>query len=184
MCYNTVQNKRDNNGCLSNRYIGRRMIMINELTGWSDMRSLKLSRLLVYLLMVMLFLMLGFAYFVASWYESLSDASGLIGGDITIPTTVMLYICDFFGLGAVFSLNKLLANISKDEVFTEENAKCLRKISWCCVFAGIVMLVYTLWVYYWGIAAFCAFFMGLIMRVLKNVFVKAVEIKSENDYTI
>jgi hypothetical protein len=33
-------------------------------------------------------------------------------------------------------------------------------------------------------AAFFAMFLGLVMRVLKNVFEKAVELKSENDFTI
>jgi hypothetical protein len=32
--------------------------------------------------------------------------------------------------------------------------------------------------------AFAAIMFGLIMRVLKNVFEEAVEIKSENDFTI
>ena len=33
-------------------------------------------------------------------------------------------------------------------------------------------------------AGFLAIMFGLIMRVLKNVFEKAVEIKSENDFTV
>lgn len=158
--------------------------MVNEITGWSEMKSLRLSRILVYLLTVMLVLLLFFAYFVAVWYDELSDGLGIISGSVIVPTTIMIYICDLFGLTAVFYLNRLLSNISKDNVFIEQNAKCLRIISWCCVFAGITMLVYSLWRYYWGIGAFSALFMGLIMRVLKNVFEKAVELKSESDFTI
>lgn len=158
--------------------------MVNEITGWSEMKSLKLSRLLVYLLMGMLVILLFFAYFVAVWYDELSDGMGILKGSVIVPTTIMIYICDFFGLAATFFLNKLLSNISRNEVFIEQNAKCLRIISWCCVFAGITMLVYSLWRYYWGIGAFSALFMGLIMRVLKNVFEKAVELKSESDFTI
>ena len=158
--------------------------MINEITGWSEMKSLKLSRLLVYLLMVMLILLLFIAYFVAVWYDELSDGTGIIKSSVVVPGTVMIYICDFFGLTAVFYLNRLLANISKDKVFIEQNTKCLRIISWCCVFAGIAMLVFSLWRYYFGICAFFAMFMGLVMRVLKNVFEKAVELKSESDFTI
>lgn len=33
-------------------------------------------------------------------------------------------------------------------------------------------------------AAFFAVMLGLVIRVLKNVFEKAVELKSENDFTI
>lgn len=158
--------------------------MINELTGWSQMKSLKLSRLLALALMILLFTVLGLAYFIAVWYDTISVGEGIIKSSVVLPLTVGIYICDVFGIIAVFSLNKLLSNIAKDMVFTEENTKCLRLISWCCVFAGLVMLILALWRYVLGVGAFFAMFMGLVMRVLKNVFEKAVEIKSENDYTI
>ena len=54
------------------------------------------------------------------------------------------------------------------------------------VFAAILIAfaVMALWRYLFFLPAFFAVMFGLIMRVLKNVFEQAVEIKSENDFTI
>jgi hypothetical protein len=46
------------------------------------------------------------------------------------------------------------------------------------------MTVLALWRDIFIFAGFFSVMFGLIMRVLKNVFEKAVEIKSENDFTI
>ena len=50
--------------------------------------------------------------------------------------------------------------------------------------AGFSMIVLALWRAIFIFAAFLLVFFGLVMRVLKNVFENAVEIKSENDFTI
>ncbi len=158
--------------------------MINEITGWSEMKSLKLSRLLVVGLFFLLVVIVFTAPIIAEWFSVISVGRGIIKGNVKIPVTVMIYICDAFAFGAVWALNRLLANISRDEVFTEQNTLSLRIISWCCVFVGITFIVFSLWRFEFLFAAFFAMFLGLVMRVLKNVFEKAVEIKSENDYTI
>lgn len=158
--------------------------MVNELTGWSEMKSLKLSRMLVAGLFFLLIVILFTAHIIAEWFDTISVGSGIIGGRVDIAVTVMIYICDVFAIIAVVSLNRLLSNISKDEVFVEQNTRCLRIISWCCVLVGFTFTVFSLWKYEFLFAAFFAMFMGLVMRVLKNVFEKAVELKSENDFTI
>ena len=57
-------------------------------------------------------------------------------------------------------------------------------MSWCCLAAGLIFLASSF--YYPAFFAFCAaaVFMALILRVIKNVFAQAEEIKKENDYTI
>lgn len=49
---------------------------------------------------------------------------------------------------------------------------------------GVVLFIFSLWRIIFLFAAILVIMFGLIMRVLKNVFEKAVEIKSENDFTI
>ena len=61
---------------------------------------------------------------------------------------------------------------------------CLRGISWACMLAGCAFAVLGLWRFLSIMPAFAAVMFGLVMRVLKNVFEEAVEIKSENDFTI
>ncbi len=53
-----------------------------------------------------------------------------------------------------------------------------------CMFAAISFAVIGLWRVVFLMPALFAAMLGLILRVLKNVFEKAVEIKSENDFTI
>lgn len=151
---------------------------------WTKTRSLMLSRMLVYALLVLLLAALGFVPAISRWYDTISAEVGFIKGSAFVPVCIMLYICDFFALCAVNALRILLNNINKDEVFIEQNARCLRVISWACIFAGITFIVFGIWRFSFFFAAFFALFLGLVMRVLKNVFEKAVEIKSENDFTI
>ena len=158
--------------------------MVNELTGWSQMKSLKLSRVLVLGLFCLLIVILFTAYIIADWFASISVGRGLAHEHLTAAVTVMIYICDAFAIIAVIALNKLLSNISKDEVFIPQNTRCLRIISWCCVFAGLTFAFFSIWRAEFLFASFFAMFLGLVMRVLKNVFEKAVELKSENDFTI
>ena len=49
---------------------------------------------------------------------------------------------------------------------------------------NLVLFIFSLWQTIFLFAAILVIMFGLIMRVLKNVFEKAVEIKSENDFTI
>ena len=98
---------------------------------------------------------------------------------------ICAYACIAFALIALFSLNSLLRNIKKEFVFSPENIKCLRIISWCCFAIAIIMFcgwpfIHVVLIF---VAAAAAFF-GILMRVIKNVFEAAREIKDENDFTI
>lgn len=151
---------------------------------WTKTKSLMLSRMLVYTLLVLLGAALACVPAISKWYDTISAGVGFIKGSTFVPVCVMLYICDIFGLLAVNALRILLNNINNDLVFTEQNTKCLRTISWACMLAGVTFAVFGIWRFSFFFAAFFAVFLGLVMRVLKNVFEKAVEIKSENDFTI
>ena len=151
---------------------------------WNPTRSLKLSRILVTVFSVMIFFMTFFVPFFAEWYEEASQGMGLIGGSIIAPTIVILYISEGFAVWALVSLHLLLRNIDRGEVFVPQNTRCLRSISWACMLAGCAFAVMMLWRYLFVLPALAAVMLGLIMRVLKNVFEQAVEIKSENDFTI
>ena len=61
---------------------------------------------------------------------------------------------------------------------------CLRTMSWCCIAAGLVYFAAGWFDWYLFVFAAAAAFVGLMLRVVKNVFAQAVAIKAENDYTI
>lgn len=152
---------------------------------WNKTHSLALSRILTAAFTALIFMLTFFVPFVADWYRDVSDGLGFLGGaSVYLPTMITLYVCEVLALAAVGALHVLLKNISAEKVFIPQNTACLRIISWACMLAGLSFFVMGLWrVLFWLPAFFAAFF-GLIMRVLKNVFEQAVELKSENDFTI
>lgn len=97
---------------------------------------------------------------------------------------IVIYVCLAFALSALAALHILLSNINSGKVFIPQNTRCLRLISWACMLAGAALVVLGLWRFVFLFAALLAVMVGLVMRVMKNVFEKAVEIKSENDFTI
>lgn len=100
------------------------------------------------------------------------------------PLIVTIYACAVPGLIAMLSLNKLLANIKKKEVFIEKNVKLLRIISWCSFAVSGILFFSGFYYLMFVLIAFAAAFFGLILRVVKNVIEQAVAIKNENDFTI
>lgn len=116
------------------------------------------------------------------------------------------------GYFALFFIDKLLINIKKGIIFDSHNTKFLRIISWCCFYAAVVGLIsfviisatsasdFNLTIYFtlegihrpvnfvrfisYPILAMGEIFMGLVLRVIKNIFEKAIEIKEENELTI
>ena len=62
---------------------------------------------------------------------------------------------------------------------------CIRdRISWCCFAVAIIFALLGIAYLFSLIVTVAALFIALILRVLKNVFSIAVELKAENDYTI
>ena len=84
----------------------------------------------------------------------------------------------------LLTLGRLLHNLNRDRIFVTQNVTCLRIISWCCFGISLVFLGLA-WFRSLGLlVAFAAAFFGLILRVLKNVFARAVTLQEEADYTI
>jgi len=78
----------------------------------------------------------------------------------------------------------LLQRVRKSLVFTKKSVALIRGISWCAVLLGVCLAV--LGIYFWiaFCAAFACIFLGLCLRVTKNVIEEATAIKAENDFTI
>ena len=148
---------------------------------WNDDKSLLLTRVCVWLSAAALVLLCVSAPWLFSWFiqkrlilpPQSRDYFLVTTYTVAVPAVVTLYM-----------MNRLLANIRKEEVFTEKNTRYLRGMSWCCLAAGLIFLVSSF--YFLPFFALCAdaVFMALILRVIKNVFAQAEEIKKENDYTI
>lgn len=142
--------------------------------------SIKLSLICLYVFSAVLLALDIFAYRWISWY---------VGWRGMKPETVermmiTVYAVSLFGWACLWALWKLLRNIKAEKVFSTDNVALLRIISWCCAFAAAIFLVSGVYYPPFWLAAAAGGFMMLIVRVVKNVFRQAVEMKNELDLTI
>lgn len=89
-----------------------------------------------------------------------------------------------FAYTTLYCLIKLLFNIKKQEIFIIRNVTYLRIISWCCFAVALITLIGGFFYIPFLLIAVAAAFVGLMLRVVKNVMQNAVEIKEENELTI
>ena len=95
------------------------------------------------------------------------------------------YACAALALWMLYNLYTFLRRLEKGEVFVAGNVTALRRISWCCTLAGALCLPTGFVVYLpFAFLGCAALFMALIVRVIKNAFAQAVNMKNELDLTI
>jgi len=85
---------------------------------------------------------------------------------------------------ALFSLDRLLAAVKREEVFTPKNVRYLRIISWACFAAALILAISALVSITFFAFAIISTFFGIILRAMKNLFAAAVELQDESNYTI
>ena len=152
---------------------------------WNKDRSLFLSLALVRVFLGCIPVLCICAPWMVRWYDIISqDRIGLLDGSVFAPLLICLYAAAVCGEVCVFFLHKLLCNIRRDVVFAPDNCRCLRIISWCCILAALPFFAFGFWRSISFVVALAAVFFGIILRVVKNVFDKAVLLQEENDYTI
>lgn len=78
----------------------------------------------------------------------------------------------------------LLLRVRSGLVFTQKSVALIRGVAWCCLLLGAVFSVLGIYFQLSFIVAFAAIFLGICLRVVKNVIEEATEIKSENDLTV
>ena len=120
------------------------------------------------------------------WYGARLPAqyADVYVGAYSTPLTLILYLCCVPAMAALLCLDRLLRNIRREEVFTEGNVKLLRALSWLCFATAAIFAIAGRFYLLFIAAAVAGAFIGLILRVVKNVIQQAVLIKAENDYTI
>ena len=79
---------------------------------------------------------------------------------------------------------RILFNVRKNVVFDRVNVKYCRFISWCCFAVCAFFFALGFFIPFSFVIAFAAGFIGLVVRVVKNLFNEAVDIKEENDLTV
>lgn len=97
---------------------------------------------------------------------------------------VVTYLAVPAGWGAILLLYKILFNVNKKIIFVKENVKYLQILSWLCFYVGVLSAFSTVKFIAFAIVSLSALFIGLIVRVVRNIIHKAIQIKEENELTI
>lgn len=128
--------------------------------------------------------------FISGGKLGTSDVFGYInvyGKYLIIP----FYLVVPAGYVALISLDKILTNIKNDIVFDKQNVRLLNSLTYSCLWATLVGLIsfIVLRVIYIPfdlliVLTLAEAFMTLVVRVVRNVFKKAIEIKEENDLVV
>lgn len=89
-------------------------------------------------------------------------------------------------LVATFCLVLLLNNVRGGAIFTSSSVGYLRIISWASILAG-TLAIPLCFLIEWNMllpVAFVGLFLGIVLRVVKNVIEEGTALKEENDSTI
>ena len=97
---------------------------------------------------------------------------------------IAAYLLLSLALLANLLLFTLLLQVRGENVFSAKSVSLIRGISWCSIGVGVVFAALTYYFTLSAVIAFAALFLGLCVRVVKNVIEKATEIKAENDLTV
>ncbi len=117
---------------------------------------------------------------ILNWYTGFRDLTQKQWWAICIT----FYCCAAVTAPALVCIDRLLANILREQVFTWENVRLLRLIRWCC--GGVCLLclapsfVYIPLVFLFMIMGFLCLAVSVLVQVMKA----AVALREENDLTI
>ena len=160
---------------------------------WTKDKSVTLSQICVVLFAVLLLALDILAYPVLKSCCNTETAVGFPGGVLftaTMHWQAALWLLVGIGVGSVFAwgillhLWRLLRHIRQGEIFDELTVRHLRAVSWGCVGVAVVCLLTGLVFPLLLVIAVAAGFMALIVRIVKNAFRQAVDMKNELDLTI
>ena len=139
---------------------------------WDHSKSLLLTAWWMRIALVV-WCVLAVAVPVLCWMQRLPMDMALLFGVLFVPVLLAFY-----------GLYKMLHNIQQGNIFSTANTASLRLVSWACFFAAVFLLVSAI---RWPIliaASGVIGFLGLFVRVIKNMLSEAIVLKEENDFTI
>ncbi len=147
---------------------------------WNGERSISLSKFCILFFIFALIAVVVSAPWLTRWFVDFSY----------VPKETEWYFLATIYVGSIpagyllYNLFYLLRRIESDQVFIAKNVECLRRISWSCFAGAGVAFASGFYYLSWLFVFVAAAFMGLIVRVVKNVVAQAVALKDEADYTI
>lgn len=148
---------------------------------WNGEKSISLSKFCILLFLCALIVTVVSAPWLTRWFLDFSGAA-LEGTESFFIATI--YVGSVPAAYMLYNLLGLIRRIEAEQVFTSENVERLRRISWSCFIGAGIALASIFYYFPWAFLAVAAAFMGLIVRVVKNVVAQAVALQDEVDSTI
>ena len=143
--------------------------------------SALLTEIFIYILAACLLVLDIGLWPLSGWYMKIRN---MTGEGIRITLVVILYACSILGWFILWKMLRLIRNIRKGIVFTEQNVSILRAVSLLCLGVGILTFAGGFFYQPLFFVTLAALFLTLVVRVVKNVMHKAVEMKDELDLTV
>ena len=147
---------------------------------WTSNKSVALSRACLVVFALCLLALDAGAYSLAAWFVRTRlwawQRGALLMGSI--------YCGSVFAWPCLYQLWRLLSSVGRGEVFTAENVRRMRAVSWCCGAAALISALSAAYYLPFGFVAVAAGFMALIVRIVKNAFQQAIAMKDELDLTV
>lgn len=154
---------------------------------WNNRKSVRLSIAVCLALAVVLAVLIFAGSWVFEIYMTAYRGFKPDGEAFKMLKTVFaacFYPSAVFAAVILYSLLKLLYNIKAEKIFVEDNVKNLKRVSWCCFVIAVITFVGAFFYMPFGFVALAGGFVGMLLRVLKNVMQSALELRQENDLTI
>lgn len=136
----------------------------------STILSLILSGVFFVAILFGAFIMPGFVRLIMGWVKPII----LILGYLVLLVALIADVLMFF----------LLLRVKNELVFTSKSVSIIRAVSYCAFLIGILFIALGYFFKIAFVVSVAAVFLGLCLRVVKNVIEKACEIKDENDLTV
>lgn len=147
-------------------------------------RSILISRGLVYFFTLLLIVLDATGWWLGMRLEGTALLRHTISHEDSICFIICLYSCSIPAYYVLYALHRLLLNVATGKVFIPDNVQLLRRCSWCLFAAAAICLIGVIWLRVLLIIVAAASFVGLIVRVVMNVFEQAIAMKEELDLTV
>ncbi len=148
---------------------------------WNNNRSIVLSQVLLILFAIALLALDIFMSPFLDWYMGLRE---MTLHSTKVAMMITLYISSAFAWLILFDMWVLLRNLQKGRVFVDQNVTILRVVSYGFVALAIATFVGGFFYLPFFIVTVASVFLTLIVRIVKNAFSEAVQMRSELDLTI
>lgn len=160
--------------------------MKSNSSNWNSDKSIAFSRILVAVFACAIAALDAVTLLLCSQkvYDSFRFLSLILPAGKLRLLTICILLCNVPGFALLLAMNRLLKNLRAGSVFTPENVALLRRVSWCCFGAALFCLIFAFPIPSLLAVTLAAGFVGLIVRIVKNVFEQAILMKDELDLTV